>query len=138
VPLDTESGLNLPINYLKKPELYNAAYEFIVGEGFANKPPSDPTYLFVIDVTKSAIETGATAMAISAIKHAMKGCLLDGNEDARVGLICFDSKIHLISLNPTAKKPRILTMVGNFDKCPYPLSRILMSSNDFTDLEVLD
>lgn len=123
----------LPINWEERPELTSGAFEIKVGEEFSNKPPSDPTYLFVVDVTPAAINSGVTHTALAGIQGLVQDKLLDGGENARVGIICFDSKIHLISLDSVSKKPRVMTMVGNFDTCPIPTYNLLFSSEDFVE-----
>jgi protein transport protein SEC24 len=126
----------LPINYEDRPELYKGTYEFKVGEGYSIRPPIDPTYLFIIDVTVSSLESGIPHMVFQSLREIVKDKLLNGEEKARFGILCFDSRIHLVTINPAAKKPKIITMVGNFDQCPIPVSSILMTIEDFSDPEV--
>lgn len=61
--------------------------------------------------------------------------MLNGAENAKVAIICFDSKIHLVTLDSVSKKPRIITMVGNFDTCPIPFEYLTFSNSDFVDEE---
>ena len=129
-----ESGL--PRNFEERPELYTGTYEYKVGEEFSSRPPTDPTYLFLIDVSASSLETGVPYMVFSCIRKQVEEKRLNGEEKARFGILCFDSRIHLITLNPYSHKPKVTTMVGNFDQCPIPLSSILMCIEDFSDPEV--
>ena len=123
----------LPVNYEERPELYSGTYEFKVGEEFSIRPPVDPTYLFIIDVTVSSLETGIPHMVFASLRKIIEDKQLNGEEKARFGILCFDSRIHLVTMCPTSKKPKISTMVGNFDQCPLPLSSIQMQIEDFSD-----
>lgn len=128
----------LPINWEDRAELTSGAFEIKVGEEFSNNAPSDPTYLFVVDVTPEAINSGVTHTAFASIQAAVKDKLLNGGENARVGIICFDSKIHLITLDSISKKPRVITMVGNFDTCPIPFDYLTFTNSDFIDEDQFD
>jgi len=133
VPNEKYMPLNeymVPTNFEERPELITGVYEMKVGEDFANKTPSDPSYLFIIDVTPKAIQTGATHAMLSCIQSAVNDNLLNGGVNAQIGIVCFDSKIHLVSMDSTTKKPIITSMVGSFQTCPFPLSHLTFCSDD--------
>ena len=79
-----ESGL--PINYEERPELYKGTYEFKVGEDFSSRPPSDPTYLFLIDVSSSSLESGIPHMVFSSLRKLIEEKKLNGEDKARFGI----------------------------------------------------
>lgn len=138
IPKEHYQPLNeymLPINYEDRPELNNGVFEMRVNEDFTNKPPSFPKYLFLVDVTPEAIASGATHAFFASLQSAVQEKLLNGGENVSVGIVCFDSKIHLINMDSTTTKPIITSMVGAFDTCPFPISMIMFSPDDFLDDE---
>ena len=62
-----------------------------------------PTYVFIMDVSKPAIDTGYLQIATSTIKSVIEGKLLPGGERTRIGFITYDSAVHFYNLRPTLK-----------------------------------
>lgn len=62
-----------------------------------------PTYVFIMDVSKPAIDTGYLQIATSTIKSVIEGKLLPGSERTRIGFITYDSAVHFYNLRPTLK-----------------------------------
>ena len=127
-----------PSNIQDRVELMNGAFEINVGEEFANKTPSYPSYLFVVDVGAASIKSGVAQSAFSAIHAALKGGLLSNQPQSTFGIVCIDSKLHLIKFNPYQARPQIVTMSGNFETCPIPAQQMLICAEDISEEGCLD
>jgi protein transport protein SEC24 len=83
----------------QRPELMYGSVEFEVGEQYYIKPPVPASYLFAIDVSVRAIQSGMVATFAASLKHflfARENALPIG---ARVGIITYDRAIHFYNLN---------------------------------------
>ncbi|KAK9809653.1 hypothetical protein WJX73_000552 [Symbiochloris irregularis] len=77
----------------ERPELSKGSVEFRATlPHFMVRPPMPPTHLFLVDVSHTAIATGATAAVCAAIAECLDG--LQGGDRACVGVVTFDSTIH--------------------------------------------
>ena len=77
--------------------------DFVASNEYMNRPPMPPTYVFVLDVFKPAIDTGYLALAASTIKSVIESKLLPGGERTKIGFITYDSSVHFYNLRSTLK-----------------------------------
>ena len=68
-----------------------------------SRPPMPPTYIFVLDVSRQAIDSGYLPLCVSTIKNVIENQLLPGGERTRVGFITYDSSVHFYNLRSTLK-----------------------------------
>jgi protein transport protein SEC24 len=61
------------------------------------RPPMPPVFFFLIDVSMTAVSSGAVTAACSAVNHALAD--LGEGPQTRVGIATFDSTIHFYNLN---------------------------------------
>jgi protein transport protein SEC24 len=66
--------------------------EYEVGEEFLLRPIEPPRYLFVIDVTFTAIITGLVEQSLNAVRYALDE-ISNRTLHARVGVITYSDKI---------------------------------------------
>lgn len=92
-------------DYDDRLELQKGSVDFIASNEYMNRPPMPPTYIFVLDVSKPAIETGYLALAASTIKNVIETKLLPGGERTRISFITYDSSVQFYNLRPTLKQP---------------------------------
>lgn len=90
-----------------------------------NRPPMNPTYLFVFDVSKSAVDTGYLSIVTASILKAIENDTLPGGDRVYVGFLTFDDKVHYYNLKSTLKQPQ---MIVNTDDDPdfLPIPEDLM------------
>lgn len=69
-----------------------------------------PTYVFVLDVSKPAIETGYLATCVATIKSVIESLLLPGGERTRISFVTYDSSVHFYNLRSTLKQPQMLVV----------------------------
>lgn len=79
-------------------ELTLGTYEFLASQDYTARPPKEPTYLFVIDISKSSWEAHIPFYALSAAKETIRASRLNGERAATVGFVLFDTRIHLLKL----------------------------------------
>jgi protein transport protein SEC24 len=80
-----------------RPELSRGTIEFVAPKEYQVRPPMPPVFFFLIDVSMTAVSSGAVAAACSAVNHALAD--LGEGPQTRVGIATFDSTIHFYNLN---------------------------------------
>lgn len=58
-------------DFENSPELFSGSIEFLVNDDYTARPPKEPTYFFMIDISKSSYLKNIPYYAI----HAIKTCL---------------------------------------------------------------
>lgn len=84
-----------------------------------------PTFLFVFDVSKNALDTGYLPIATASILKALEAGAIPGGERTVVGFLTYDDKVHYYNLKSTLKQPQ---MIVNTDDDPdfLPMPEDLM------------
>jgi protein transport protein SEC24 len=90
-------------DYEDRVELKQGSVDFIASNEYMNRPPMPPTYVFVIDVSKPAVDTGYLNVCCSTIKSIIETSLLPGGERTRIAFLTYDSAVHFYNLRPTLK-----------------------------------
>lgn len=85
----------------QRPELRNGTIEFAVPKEYWNKTPAPAAYVFAIDVSWNAIQSGMLAQAVEGIKNAVwdesgVSRLVPG---AQIGILTYDKNIHFYNLS---------------------------------------
>jgi len=93
-----------------------------------------PSYVFVFDVSKPAIDSGYLSIATGTLKNIIEGGLLPGGERARVLFITYDASVHFYNLRPTLKQPQMF-VVSDVESIFLPLPEDLLV--DLTDSKEL-
>ncbi|KAF9401239.1 COPII coat Sec23p-Sfb3p heterodimer component, partial [Podila epigama] len=96
----------------QRPELRNGSIEFTVSKEYSNRPPLPAGYVFAIDVSWSAVQSGVLLEATQAIKQA----IWDENGQSRlpqgvqIGILTFDKTVHFYNLSPSLEQPQMLVV----------------------------
>lgn len=61
------------------------------------RPEQQPIFVFCVDVSPRALETGFTAACLAAVEESLDS--VPGGECARVGVMTFDKCIHVYRFN---------------------------------------
>jgi protein transport protein SEC24 len=104
--------------------------DFIASNEYMNRPPMPPTYVFVLDVSKPAIDTGYLHTAAATIKSVIEGKLLPGQERARVAFVTYDASVHFYNIGSTRKQAQML-VVTDIENMYLPIPEDLVV--DLTD-----
>ncbi|MED6150036.1 hypothetical protein PIB30_068249 [Stylosanthes scabra] len=90
----------------ERAELCRGTVEFVATKEFMVREPMPAVYLFLIDVSMNAVQTGATAAACSAISQVISD--LPEGPRTLVGVATFDSTIHFYNLKRALQQPLML------------------------------
>ncbi|XP_032371821.1 protein transport protein Sec24C isoform X2 [Etheostoma spectabile] len=115
----------------KRPELSMGSYEIL------NSQKGEPAALLLaIDVSTSAVRGGHLAFAtqqILTLLTSLKREDADASSDIRVGLMTYDSRIHLYDLSPALSRPHML-VITETDDLQLPVREgLLVSLKDCLD-----
>ena len=93
-----------------RPELLKGQVEIIAPAEYMVRAPQAPAFLFVIDVSHYAIQSGMVAAAAAAIKASLDA--LPGGEGGRtkIGFITFSSSVQFYNLKAGLSQPQMLNM----------------------------
>jgi protein transport protein SEC24 len=121
-------------------ELQYGSVDFLASADYMNRPPMAPTFLFVFDVSKSALDTGYLPIATGTIIKAIEADSIPGGERTVVGFLTYDDKVHYYNLKSTLKQPQMIVNTDDdhdFLPMPEDLMVNLMDSKDLI-LELLN
>ncbi|CAG8704929.1 21443_t:CDS:10 [Gigaspora margarita] len=96
-------------NRWKRAELNHAVVEFVAPTEYMVRPPQPPVYLFVIDVSFPAVQSGAVATAAKTILESLDRIPNEENR-TKVGFITVDTSLHFYSLNSNSSEPQMLVV----------------------------
>ncbi len=81
-----------------RPELRYGSVDMIASSEFLVRPPMPPAFFYLIDVSSSAVASGATSAACSALRRLLAD--LPPGDRTLFGLATFDTAVHFYNLTP--------------------------------------
>lgn len=130
-PLDAEGKRQ---DLQQRPELLKGEVEIIAPAEYMVRPPQAAAYLFVIDVSYTAIQSGLLQVTCDSIKKSLDR--LPGAPRTHVGFITFDSAVHFYNLKSSLSQPQMLVMPDTkepFVPAPDDLLVNLKESRELVD-----
>ncbi|XP_019727124.1 protein transport protein Sec24A [Hippocampus comes] len=116
----------------KRPEVQNATIEFIAPSEYMLRPPQPAVYLFVLDVSHNAVETGYLKVFCQSVLDNINA--LPGDARTKVGFITFDSTIHFYNLQEGLSQPQML-IVSDIEDIFLPTpDSLLVNLNESKEL----
>ncbi|KAM9348129.1 protein transport protein Sec24A-like [Symphorus nematophorus] len=116
----------------KRPEVQNATIEFIAPSEYMLRPPQPAVYLFVLDVSHNAVETGYLNVFCQSLLDNINA--LPGDTRTKVGFITFDSTIHFYNLQEGLSQPQML-IVSDIEDIFLPTpDSLLVNLNECKEL----
>ncbi|XP_067280125.1 protein transport protein Sec24A isoform X3 [Pseudorasbora parva] len=116
----------------KRPEVQNATIEFIAPSEYMLRPPQPAVYLFVLDVSHNAVQTGYLEVVCQALLDNLD--TLPGDARTKIGFITFDSTIHFYNLQEGLSQPQML-IVSDIDDVFIPTpDSLLVNLNECKEL----
>ncbi|KAK7925166.1 hypothetical protein WMY93_007476 [Mugilogobius chulae] len=116
----------------KRPEVQNATIEFIAPSEYMLRPPQPAVYLFVLDVSHNAVETGYLHVFCQSLLDNLNS--LPGDTRTKVGFITFDSTIHFYNLQEGLSQPQML-IVSDLEDIFLPTpDSLLVNLNESKEL----
>jgi len=92
----------------ERPELSKGVVEFIAPAEYMVRPPQEPTYFFVLDVSATAVRCGMLQSAANAIKASLDD--LPGRGRTKIGFITYDNSVHYYNLASDLNQPQMLVV----------------------------
>lgn len=116
----------------KRPEVRNATVEFIAPSEYMLRPPQPAVFLFVMDVSFNAIETGYLHMVCKLLKENLEK--VPGDLRTQIGFITFDSTVHFYSLKSKLSQPQ-MNIVSDLEDIFLPSpDDLLVNMNESKEL----
>ena len=97
----------------ERPELCHGSVEFAATKVYSVREPMCPTFLFVVDVSYTAMASGATVAAIAAVRSAL--ARIPANHRTLAGIITFDRTVHFYDCSDNNTHPRMVIMADTMD-----------------------
>ncbi|XP_065212440.1 protein transport protein Sec24A [Planococcus citri] len=91
---------------LRRPEVKNATIEFIASSEYMVRPPQPAMYLFILDVSRIATQTGYLSTVCEVLCANLSK--LPGDTRTSVGFITVDSAVHFYDLGEMLNQPHEL------------------------------
>ena len=91
-------------------QLMRGSVDFHVGEDYSNRPLQKPIYVFAIDVSKQAQQSGLSSAALRAVRTCLSA--LPGIKPL-VGIFTFDTKLQFYEVRPSSSDPVRLLIVDS-------------------------
>ncbi len=121
-PLD---GNGVRVDAPKRPELSGGIVDFVAPAEYMVRPPMAPAYLFVLDVSYYAVQSGMAASALKGVREALQ--YLPGGERTRIGFITFDSSVTLYSLASETPKAYVVADLDDESFVPVAADTVLVN-----------
>ncbi|GAA5989420.1 hypothetical protein JCM10908_000466 [Rhodotorula pacifica] len=99
-------------------ELNSSVVEFVAPTEYMVRAPQPPIYVFVMDVSYSAISTGMVATAARTLLESLDR-IPNADDRTKISLICVDSCLHFFTLPEGTTEPSML-VVGDLDDVFLP------------------
>lgn len=107
---DYDPVTQTPIDRASHPELNNYIYDFSNAPvEYTVRPPQPPIYLFALEVTAAAVQSGLLAASCRVIQEQLDSI---PNEDsrARVAFVTFDQRMHFYQIRSNEAEARVLVV----------------------------
>jgi protein transport protein SEC24 len=112
----------------QRPELSKGVVEFIAPAEYMVRPPQEPTYFFVIDVSATAVRSGMLHSVAEAIRRSLDD--LPGRGRTKIGFITYDNSVHYYNLAPDLSAPQMM-VVSDLKELFVPLpDHLLVNVNE--------
>ncbi|CAM9362446.1 unnamed protein product [Phaeothamnion confervicola] len=95
VPVPYRCGLDaagLRRDRAQRPELCRGSVDFAVPAEYSVRPLQEPVFVFVVDASAAALESGFTTACLGAVDAALDA--LPGGDRVRAGVVTFDASLH--------------------------------------------
>ncbi|XP_043672934.1 protein transport protein Sec24A isoform X2 [Vespula pensylvanica] len=103
----------------RRPEVKTSTIEYIAPSEYMLRPPQPAVYLFILDVSRLAVESGYLTVVCNIIIDELSR--LPGDGRTQIGFLAVDSTIHFFSMPDNVSQPHEMVMLDVDDvflPCP--------------------
>lgn len=116
----------------RRPEIKSSTLEYIAPAEYMLRPPQPAVYLFLLDVSRLAIESGYLDIVTKMLLEELKN--LPGDARTQIGFIGYDSAIHFYSLPEGITQPHEMTVLDVDDAFLPTPDNLLVNLKDRMEL----
>lgn len=116
---DWDQAAQKNLDRWQRPELNSSVVEFIAPQEYMVRPPQPLVYLFLLDVSYSAVQCGLLATAARTILESLDR-IPNADRRTRLGFICVDSSLHYFAIPRDSSEPSML-VVSDLDEPFLPI-----------------
>ncbi|XP_057650879.1 protein transport protein Sec24A [Diorhabda carinulata] len=116
----------------RRPEIKASTLEYIAPAEYMLRPPQPAVYLYLLDVSKLAVESGYLNIVSNILLDELKN--LPGDARTQIGFIAYDSALHFYSLPEGITQPHEMTILDIDDVFLPTPDNLLVNLKDRMDL----
>jgi protein transport protein SEC24 len=134
---DWDQARNQPGDRWARAELNHSVVEFVAPTEYMVRAPQPAVYVFLIDVSHPAVQSGMVATATRALLENLDR-IPDEEKIIKVGIICYDVSLYFFSMTPGSTESTML-VVSDIDDVflPKPTDLLVNLSEARPALEAL-
>lgn len=107
-----------------KDKLNSGTFEFIATASYSDRAPMPPTYVFLLDVSLTSLESGYFASVLETIKDIFINNLVNNPDRSKFAFITFDTHVNFFKIlhkNSTIETPQMLCISNDDIFLPAPV-----------------
>ncbi|XP_028130763.1 protein transport protein Sec24A [Diabrotica virgifera virgifera] len=116
----------------RRPEIKSSTLEYIAPAEYMLRPPQPAVYLYLLDVSRLAMESGYLNIVCSILLEELKN--LPGDARTQIGFIAYNSALHFYSLPEGITQPHEMTILDIDDIFLPTPDNLLVNLKDRMDL----
>ncbi|RXW14906.1 hypothetical protein EST38_g10948 [Candolleomyces aberdarensis] len=134
---DWDQARNQPGDRWARDELNHSVVEYVAPTEYMVRPPQPAVYIFLIDVSNPAVQSGMVATATRTIKENLER-IPDEDGRTKVAIVCFDVSLYFFSL-PQGTTESSMLVVSDIDDVflPKPNDLLVNLAEARESLEIL-
>ncbi|KAM4636198.1 protein transport protein Sec24C isoform 3-T4 [Discoglossus pictus] len=118
-----------------RPELSMGSYEFTATVDYCknNKVPNAPAFIFMIDVSYSAVKSGLVSLVCEELKQLIDYLPREGNMEesvVRVGFVTYNKVLHFYNVKSSLAQPQMMVVSDVADMFVPLLDGFLVNVNE--------
>ena len=135
-----KNGERLDIN--TKPELCCGSYEFKANKSYwkKNKNPTQAFFIFLIETSLSAIDSGFLSACVESIKDAINNEIFYNGDHASISIITYNTNVDFYSYGEKFAQPQMLCITDEPTFLPTSKINLVFNSSEEKEkiLQILD
>ncbi|CAH1098646.1 unnamed protein product [Psylliodes chrysocephalus] len=116
----------------RRPEIKSSTLEYIAPAEYMLRPPQPAVYLYLLDVSRLAVESGYLKIVSNILLEELKN--IPGDARTQIGFIAYDSALHFYSLPEGITQPHEMTILDIDDVFLPTPDNLLVNLKDRMDL----